>query len=202
MASRSGSEEKKPRRQQQTYESEGEESEEYQPQPRQRRRNQVQQRRGGQGPLDNLALDNVQNTAGGLVNSATGVLGGVAGNAVQDQKGGGKSDTLRLRLDLNLDVEITLKAKIHGDLELALLYVALFSYLAPPPRPSPPLFLFSSVWSAKERTSLSKCRRGSSVSRTSVSQFSPLTTTTTTTPPFLCFPSPFLHEAKGRCRET
>jgi hypothetical protein len=127
MASRSGSEEKKPRRQQQTYESEGEESEEYQ--PRQRRRNQRQQR-GGQGPLDNLALDNVQNTAGGLVNSATGALGGVAGNAVQQQGGGdkGKSDTLRLRLDLNLDIEITLKAKIHGDLELALLYVTIFPY--------------------------------------------------------------------------
>ncbi|KAK4149269.1 hypothetical protein C8A00DRAFT_47081 [Chaetomidium leptoderma] len=123
MASRSGSEEKKPRRQQQqTYESEGEESEEYQPPQRQRKRNQRQQK-GGQGPLDNLALDNVQNTAGGLVNSATGALGGVAGNAVQQQGDGGKgkSDTLRLRLDLNLDIEITLKAKIHGDLELALL---------------------------------------------------------------------------------
>ncbi|KAK4233659.1 hypothetical protein C8A03DRAFT_47848 [Achaetomium macrosporum] len=120
MASRSGSEEKKPRRQQtQTYESEGEESEEYQ--PRQNRRGQRQQR-GGQGPLDNLALGNVQNTAGGLVNTATGALGNVAGNAVDNQQKGGKSDTLRLRLDLNLDVEITLKAKIHGDLELALLY--------------------------------------------------------------------------------
>lgn len=126
MSSRSGSEGKKPRRQQQVYESEGEESEDYQPQP-QRKRNQGK-RRGGQGPLDNLALDNVQNTAGGLVNSATGALGGVAGNAVQQQgqKDGGKSDTLRLRLDLNLDVEITLKAKIHGDLELALLYVIFF----------------------------------------------------------------------------
>jgi hypothetical protein len=196
MASRSGSEEKKPRRQQQTYESEGEESEEYQPQPRQRRRNQGQQRRGGQGPLDNLALDNVQNTAGGLVNSATGVLGGVAGNAVQDQKGGGKSDTLRLRLDLNLDVEITLKAKIHGDLELALLYVIFLSYFYP-------FFfsflslLFPSVWRAK-KTSLSKCRRGSSVSRTSVSTLYHLLS-----PPFpmssIAF---FLPEAKGRCRET
>jgi len=123
MASHSGSEEKKPRRQQQTYESEGEESEEYQSPPPRRKRNQ-RQKKGGQGPLDNLALDNVQNTAGGLVNSATGALGGVAGNAVQNQgggDGGGKSDTLRLRLDLNLDIEITLKAKIHGDLELALL---------------------------------------------------------------------------------
>ncbi|KAK4115921.1 hypothetical protein N656DRAFT_842715 [Canariomyces notabilis] len=117
MASRSGSEEKKPRRQtkQQAYESEGEESETYA--PPQRRRNQRQQRGG---PLDNLALDNVQQTAGGLVNTATGALGGVAGQAVDQKGGGGKSDTLRLRLDLNLDVEITLKAKIHGDLELAL----------------------------------------------------------------------------------
>jgi len=120
MASRSGSDDKKPRREQQTYESEGEESEDYRPPPR-RRRNQRRQ----QGPLNDLALGNVQETAGGLVNSATGVLGGVAGNAVQQQqqpdKRGGKSDTLRLRLDLNLDIEITLKAKIHGDLELALL---------------------------------------------------------------------------------
>jgi hypothetical protein len=128
MASHSGAEEKKPRRQQQTYESEGEESEEYQSPPPRRKRNQ-RQKKGGQGPLDNLALDNVQNTAGGLVNSATGALGGVAGNAVQNQGGGdgGKSDTLRLRLDLNLDIEITLKAKIHGDLELALLYVSILS---------------------------------------------------------------------------
>jgi len=120
MASRSSADEKKPKRQQkqQVYESEGEESEDYAPPPR--RRGQRQQK--GSGPLDNLALDNVQNTAGGLVNSATGALGGVAGNAVDNQqKGGGKSDTLRLRLDLNLDIEITLKAKIHGDLELALL---------------------------------------------------------------------------------
>lgn len=131
MSSRSGSEEKKakrqPKKQEQAYQSEGEESEEYEPQPPpRRRRNQRQQQKSGGGPLDNLALDNVQNTAGGLVNSATGALGGVAGNAVQNQKGGdggGKSDTLRLRLDLNLDIEITLKAKIHGDLELALLYV-------------------------------------------------------------------------------
>lgn len=121
MASRSSSEEKKPRKkQQQVYESEGEESEDYAP-PQRRRRGQQQQQ---QGPLDNLQLGNVGQTAGGLVGGVTNTLGGVAGQAV-DQKGGGggKSDTLRLRLDLNLDIEITLKAKIHGDLELALLYV-------------------------------------------------------------------------------
>ncbi|KAL2177020.1 uncharacterized protein P884DRAFT_201126 [Thermothelomyces heterothallicus CBS 202.75] len=118
MSSRSGSGEKKPARGQQAYESDGE-SEDYQPQPHPRKKRN-QRATAGQDPLDNLALDNVQNTAGGLVNSATGALGNVAGNAVQKQDGG-KSDTLRLRLDLNLDVEITLKAKIHGDLELALL---------------------------------------------------------------------------------
>ncbi len=168
MASQSGSEEKKPRRQTQTYESEGEESEEYQ--PRQRRRNQRQQR-GLQGPLDNLALDNVQNTAGGLVNSATGVLGDVAGNAVQQQdKGGGKSDTLRLRLDLNLDIEITLKAKIHGDLELALLYVTLSARvppLAPPPHHDSSFF--RSIQRTQMQTLRWKYRRGSSVYSTSVS---------------------------------
>jgi hypothetical protein len=117
MASRSSSEDKKPARapkQAQTYESEGEESAEetYQPPPPQRRR---KQKKGGSGPLDNLALDSVQNTAGGVVNGVTGALGGVAGGAVQNHGGGdkGKSDTLRLRLDLNLDIEITLKAKIH-----------------------------------------------------------------------------------------
>lgn len=65
------------------------------------------------GPLDQLPLggDAVNNTLGGITN-----------NAVDQQKGdGGKSDTLRLRLDLNLDIEIQLKARIHGDLELALL---------------------------------------------------------------------------------
>ncbi|KAK2067647.1 hypothetical protein P8C59_001366 [Phyllachora maydis] len=85
---------------------------------------------GGGEPLGGLGglggLDGVQNTAGGLVNGATGALGGLGGlgglaGGQQGGGGGGKSDTLRLRLDLNLDIEITLKAKIHGDLELALL---------------------------------------------------------------------------------
>lgn len=134
MASTSSTDEKKPKpsrapKQTQVYESDGEESSDYEP-PR-RRRGQRQQRKAS-GPLDNLALDNVQNTAGGLANTATNALGNVAGGAVQQQQqpqeqAGGKSDTLRLRLDLNLDIEITLKAKIHGDLELALLLVNLFS---------------------------------------------------------------------------
>ena len=113
---------------------EEEEEEEYEPPPPQRRRRQQQTQQKGKGsggPLGGLGgvsavlpVDNVGETAGKLVNSATGTLSNVAGGAVNKQGGGdkgGKSDTLRLRLDLNLEVEITLKARIHGDLELALL---------------------------------------------------------------------------------
>ncbi|KAI9371057.1 hypothetical protein BJX61DRAFT_544028 [Aspergillus egyptiacus] len=51
---------------------------------------------------------------------------GVVGSAVQavsrpDREA--RDEQLRLRLDLNLDVEVQLKAKIHGDLTLQLLYV-------------------------------------------------------------------------------
>ncbi|PHH60118.1 hypothetical protein CDD81_2120 [Ophiocordyceps australis] len=59
------------------------------------------------------AVDSVSNTLGSVANTTVAKAGGGGGS--------GKSDTLRLRLDLNLDIEITLKAKIHGDLELALL---------------------------------------------------------------------------------
>ncbi|KAL8289025.1 hypothetical protein RB600_004463 [Gaeumannomyces tritici] len=123
-SSRSGSMEK-PRRKAQTYESEpeAEESVGEQPSPPPPRRRQMQRKKKQQqGPLDLAGLDGlggVGQTAGGLVGGVTNTLGGVAGQAVDN--GGGKSDTLRLRLDLNLEVEITLKAKIHGDLELALL---------------------------------------------------------------------------------
>ncbi|OTA52733.1 hypothetical protein K449DRAFT_390715 [Hypoxylon sp. EC38] len=41
----------------------------------------------------------------------------------QPQKKEGGKNPLRLRLDLNLEVEVQLKARIHGDLTLALLYV-------------------------------------------------------------------------------
>ncbi|KAH7305568.1 hypothetical protein B0I35DRAFT_413945 [Stachybotrys elegans] len=73
---------------------------------------------GQAGPLDKLPLD-TGNALGGVTNT----LGNVTGGALDQQQGGGgsgKSDTLRLRLDLNLEVEIQLKARIHGDLELAL----------------------------------------------------------------------------------
>ena len=95
-----------------------EESEGYESRPSARR-----QKRNNKGAaLDRLVPENVQSTAGNLVNNTNDALGGVASNATQQAGGGsGKSDTLRLRLDLNLEVEITLKAKIHGDLELALL---------------------------------------------------------------------------------
>ncbi|KAL7942722.1 hypothetical protein V8C42DRAFT_331728 [Trichoderma barbatum] len=102
------------------------------PPPRRERRQmtrtqQQQQRRGksSNGPLDQLPvggeLGQVGQTANGVLGGVTNTLGSVTNNAVDNQKDGGKSDTLRLRLDLNLDIEIQLKAKIHGDLELALL---------------------------------------------------------------------------------
>lgn len=81
---------------------------------------QAKKRASKTGPssaLDQLPVD-------GAVDGVSNALGSVAGQALDgQQQGGGKSDTLRLRLDLNLDIEITLKARIHGDLELALLYV-------------------------------------------------------------------------------
>jgi hypothetical protein len=97
------------------------------PANRQPQHQQMQRRRRGGGPLggvDELAgLDGVGETAQGLTSGVTNTLGNVAGTAVQNQGdgGGAKKDTLKLRLDLNLDIEITLKARIHGDLELALL---------------------------------------------------------------------------------
>ncbi|EMT64751.1 hypothetical protein FOC4_g10007434 [Fusarium odoratissimum] len=92
---------------------------------------QQQQQQGGSGPLDQLPLaGDLGNTVGGVTDGVTNTLGGVTGGlggltGGQQQGGGGDAgkDTLRLRLDLNLDIEIQLKARIHGDLELSLLYV-------------------------------------------------------------------------------
>lgn len=126
--SSSQSQERQPRRQkkqqQQVVEEESESDsgseEQYEPPKRSNRRSRQQnnqmQQRNQQGPMNQMG--------GGM----PGQMGNMANQAMQQQQpqgggGGGKSDTLRLRLDLNLDIEITLKAKIHGDLELALLYV-------------------------------------------------------------------------------
>ncbi|KAF3941764.1 hypothetical protein ABW19_dt0202547 [Dactylella cylindrospora] len=62
------------------------------------------------------ATGQVTDTVSGATGAVSGVASGLTGGG-----GGQKKDTLRLRLDLNLDVEVTLKARIHGDLELALL---------------------------------------------------------------------------------
>ncbi|KAF7422544.1 hypothetical protein PC9H_010700 [Pleurotus ostreatus] len=56
----------------------------------------------------------VGNTAKGAVDTVGDVAGSVAGG------GGGGDKPLKLRLDLNLEVEVTLKARVHGDLTLAL----------------------------------------------------------------------------------
>jgi len=120
---------------------------------RQRNRNkqQVQEQEqqgggGGGGPLDAVdevgetvdgvadgAQDLVQNTAGSALKKPQEALGGLLknkGGKKDAQKGGeeeekdeGENEQLRLRLDLNLDIEVQLKAKIHGDLTIGLLYV-------------------------------------------------------------------------------
>lgn len=112
-------------------------------QRRSKKKSKSSRRSKQSGPLDQLPLggDSVNNTLGGVTNT----LGGVTNNAVDQQKGdGGKSDTLRLRLDLNLDIEIQLKARIHGDLELALLYVnTLIFPLLPPARDCFPSLLLA-----------------------------------------------------------
>jgi hypothetical protein len=102
---------------------------------RRRQDTQQQQQQGGgsSGPLDQLPLaGDLGNTVGGVTDGVSNTLGGVTGGlggltGGQQQQGGGGGDagkdTLRLRLDLNLDIEIQLKARIHGDLELSLLYV-------------------------------------------------------------------------------
>ncbi|KAL4260866.1 hypothetical protein AB1N83_007528 [Pleurotus pulmonarius] len=62
----------------------------------------------------------VGNTAKGAVETVGNVAGGVAGGG-GGGGGGGGDKPLKLRLDLNLEVEVTLKARVHGDLTLALL---------------------------------------------------------------------------------
>lgn len=130
-----------PEPQNQQYSDDSAEEAEAAPQPqpsrrrRQRTQTQQQQQQSG-GPLGGvgvggvdqlLPVNNVGETANNLTNSATSTLGNVAGGVLNQGGGGeGKSDTLKLRLDLNLEVEVTLKARIHGDLTLALLYVIPF----------------------------------------------------------------------------
>ncbi|KAK0388125.1 hypothetical protein NLU13_4369 [Sarocladium strictum] len=107
-------------------------AEEQQPQRKKKsRKSKKDKSGGGSGPLSQLPTDSlpgvgeVGSTASNALGGVTGALGGVTGGALSKGEGGGdeggKSDTLRLRLDLNLEIEIQLKARIHGDLELALL---------------------------------------------------------------------------------
>ncbi|KAG7423205.1 hypothetical protein Forpi1262_v015730 [Fusarium oxysporum f. sp. raphani] len=82
-----------------------------------------QQQQQQPGPLEQVPVPgDVSNNVDNLRDD-TNTLGNMSNNAVQQQSGddGGENDALRLRLDLNLDIEIQLKARIHGDLELALL---------------------------------------------------------------------------------
>jgi hypothetical protein len=110
------------------YVSTDEESD-YQPRSRSRTRRSRNRQRGGGQPqkqqsqaLSTLPeVGQVTDTVKGATDTVSGLAKGVTGLAGGGGEGGSKKDTLRLRLDLNLDVEITLKARIHGDLTLALL---------------------------------------------------------------------------------
>lgn len=103
---------------------------------------QEQEEKGGGGPLDSVdevgetvegATDAVQDTAGKALSKPHEAIGGLLkGGKKGKQEGGekeeedeGENEQLRLRLDLNLDIEVQLKARIHGDLTLGLLYVIL-----------------------------------------------------------------------------
>ncbi|KAH8549477.1 hypothetical protein BGW37DRAFT_103283 [Umbelopsis sp. PMI_123] len=89
---------------------------------RNRRKNKAN-RKSGLGLLDldhatdaaEGVVDTVGNTANKVADIAGGVTNAIAGPERSDNK------ALRLRLDLNLDVEIELKARVHGDVTLALL---------------------------------------------------------------------------------
>jgi hypothetical protein len=87
---------------------------------RNRRRNNANRKSGLLG-LDHATdaaegvVDTVGKTANKVADTAGGVTNAVAGQQSSDDK------PLRLRLDLNLDVEIELKARVHGDVTLALL---------------------------------------------------------------------------------
>lgn len=90
-----------------------------QPNNRRRRRN-----KGGALP----DLDETEDTGRAVTGTASNTVnkGGSQGGEVDKDDGGGGGGgggdkPLKLRLDLNLDVEVELKARVHGDLTLALL---------------------------------------------------------------------------------
>ncbi|KAJ3888806.1 hypothetical protein GG344DRAFT_67618 [Lentinula edodes] len=87
--------------------------------PRNRRRGGGQQNQGGGGPIGGLpGVNKVADTATGAVGSVGDAVGGLLGGVA-----GGGDKPLKLRLDLNLDVAVEIKARVHGDLTISLLYV-------------------------------------------------------------------------------
>ncbi|KII90255.1 hypothetical protein PLICRDRAFT_53342 [Plicaturopsis crispa FD-325 SS-3] len=91
-----------------------------------RRRNR---KRGGKKGGGLPAVDEVPQPAQDVANTAKGAIGGVGGGqeapapapAAEEKEESSGAGALSLRLDLNLDIWIELKAKIHGDVTLALL---------------------------------------------------------------------------------
>ncbi|KAI9317145.1 hypothetical protein BX666DRAFT_1835293, partial [Dichotomocladium elegans] len=69
------------------------------------------------------AVNQVSNQVGNTANQVGNTAGQVANTAGQVAGGAKEKDDnpLKLRLDLNLDVDIELRARVHGDVTLALL---------------------------------------------------------------------------------
>ncbi len=105
---------------------------------RNRNRNSNRTRQKDSGARQLVAVNEVGETVDGVTSGGTDLVRNTAGNAVNrgadlagrtgdglkegNDQDDGDDEHLRLTLDLNLDVEVQLKASIHGDLTLGLLY--------------------------------------------------------------------------------
>jgi hypothetical protein len=74
----------------------------------------------GLNPVEENTRDVAEKARAALTRLREGPSAGQGGSEEEEQ-----DKILKLRLDLNLDVYVKLKAKIHGDLTLQLLYVRL-----------------------------------------------------------------------------
>jgi|SRR5579862_6854226 len=98
--------------------------------PRQRRATRrgaaVRDRQADQGGVDPAIFDNVDTADKQVANANRGgqqMANQQTGPVGRRQRGGGNEgkEPLRLRLDINLDLDVELRARIHGDVTLALL---------------------------------------------------------------------------------
>ncbi|KAI8886350.1 hypothetical protein K501DRAFT_269901 [Backusella circina FSU 941] len=113
--------EKKSKKEKQPNIEESEESSVEDPPPK-KKSSRPKKKKRSRKSSDGLGLIKSDPTT--LPNLGNGVLDNQQQQQTQQQQpggGGGGDHPLSLRLDLNLEVEITLKARVHGDVTLALL---------------------------------------------------------------------------------